>query len=527
MAFAVRAAVDPHQHRCGFSDTHVQNSFARLEAGLTANRDRPDSLTDFIEDPDSLIRIHFDRTGPNAVPPTDTDFSGVPDYAEEALRSMLYALRVYVDTMLYTPPPNDAPAGGSKALDVYLHDLSKSGPTGGGWYGSTEPETKINSNPPFRYISWIEIDNDFSPDDRNVYDLPVYSTFGINALRVTCSHELHHSVQIGGYGSSAIQKMIYEMCSVWMEIRTWPNIYDWTAYTQHILTEPYLWPFSDASTTGGYAWGWYGNAFAMYHGDAGMRRMWENVKAGDKPFAALVNAASQAGRSFSEDFCNDMTALYYTGSRGRNNSPLPYSDSLPEITLAVDAAVKPPSEVANGTIRPFEVCALRFSVPSIISTDPPYSIAVVLTWPDEAAMIASESSARTPYSITLGTTSWAGAMPVAGTAWYIQVGPANICYHIEGASTARTESPYPQPIVLSKSRTVYIPVADAIPGDEVTIALMTVQTLGISKSTSTVILDDTRIVAPYTLPDDLVTGTYLLEVDMGDKKDLVKISVRR
>ena len=525
MSLHINAAVDVTPHKCGFSDPQTQHTFELLRQGHITDQQRPD-LPEFLEDFDTTIRVHYTRTGDSAVPLIDEDLDGVPDYVNIAMGALLYARRLYLDSMQYWGLLSDDRLGGSGALDVYLVDLSEKGTSGTGMYGRTEPETRVNNVQPYRYTSWIEIDNDFSPDDRNVFDQQVFATFGTDGLRVTCSHELYHSVQLAGYGDASVQKMVYEMSAVWMEIRTWPNIYDWINYTQHLLGDPRLWPFSDASSTNGYAWGWFGNLMSYHQGDLGMRYLFERIRDGQEPYAALVDACSQNGRDFNNDFCNDIVTLYHTGSRSATNTFLPRADSLNEITLAADDIVQSPSHVQTGSLRAYEVHMLRYSIPSIIATDPPFSVVFSLVWADTKVLFGDDAGARTQYQVLLSTSSSQGATPIIGTAWYFEVVGDNVCYAMEGASTARTESPYPQPLVLSKTQTVYIPVYDAIPGDDVEVSLMTVQTLGIKKETTKVILDNTRIVIPFTVPSDLVSGTYLIDVGVGEKHTLVKISIK-
>ena len=72
-----------------------------------------------------------------------------------------------------------------------------------------------------------------------------------------------------------------------------------------------------------------------------------------------------------------------------------------------------------------------------------------------------------------------------------------------------------------------MPVTNALPGDEATISLMTVQTLGLKASSTMVVLDGDRIVVPFTLPSDLTPGTYLLQSECNGRTELHKVMVRR
>lgn len=515
-----------YPEHCGFLQEPNRLTISLLEQGKLTNHNRPD-LPEYFEDADTTFRIHFTRTGPDGVPPTDDDASGIPDFVEEAMSALLFAYRAFLDTMQYELYPDDAMKGGSQALDVYLLDLSKRGSSGSGLYGSTVPDSILTVVPPHRYTAWIEIDNDFSADDRNAFGLPVFATFGVAALRITCSHELHHVIQIGAYGDAAVQLMVYELTSVWMEIRTYPETNDWMAYTTRLLSQPYLWPFSDPSSSNGYAWGWFANTWYQLKGDGVIRSMWENIRLARRPFQALLDATQSYGIDFAENFCSDMRSLYYTGSRGTYNTIMYNADLLPEFAFAVDENAKSPSAVASGELRPFEVRMFRYTIPSLIDIQTPVVATFILSWPETEAMVNSDESARKSFSITLSTSQLPGGVPIGGTQWYASVSPPELCYVIEGANTARTESPYPQPVNLDQSRIVYVPVHGALPGEEATITLMNMQTVGLAKSSNAVILDDTRIVAPFELPDGLAPATYLLHVLVNGKETLHKVMVKQ
>lgn len=521
---AVTLAAHDGQHlRCGLFDSDLSERLASLADGRVASRPL---LPLTYPSPSGRFLIHYTVEGPDAVPTVDRDGSGIPDYVEDCGQYLDHAWRAEIDTMGYSIPPTDGDEGGSSAIDCYLRDLSKAGSTGSGQYGVTRPSKRLTQVQPERYTTWMEIDNDFSPDDRNVAGQPVFATFGIEALRVTTAHELHHVIQLGSYGLTTLQQMVYEFTATWMEIRVHPDVRDWAAYTSQLLQSPERWAFSDPQPSNGYMWAWYGAALYRRSGDAILRRTWERIRENERPFEALVNACLDNSTPLHTMFCDDLPELYRTGSRGADNTLMAGADSLPEIRLTVDEAAAPPALSASGDLRSFETRAFRFSVPSIVSPTEPISLGVVLTWPSIADM-TNATGARRTFTVTLFDTQNDGANPIDGSLWSIRVEPDDICYQLVGVNTTRISGPYPHPVVLDEQERLHVPVRQAVPGDVATITVFTPSMIAVETSTVTVSLDGPRIVATWPIPATLSAGIHLLQVDCAGTTTLHKIVVRR
>lgn len=508
--------------RCGFLENiqHTSDGAVVILAQI-----RP-TLPLSLESPSGHIRVHYTTSGVDAVPTADLDATGVPDYVEQAVSALVIAWDFETGTLGYLPPPSDGVLGGSRALDVYLRDLSKAGNTGNGMYGRTNFEDVIAFGPPERHTSWIEVDNDFSPDDSNIHGQKVFATTGVDGLRVTTAHELHHAIQVGAYGFAKVQEMLYEMTSTWMELAVWPGIRDWATYMTLLLTKPELYPFSEPSGGNGYPWGWYGAVLQSYEGKHILRTTWEHIALGERPFQALDNACDEKGVPLEQMFCDALGVLYRTGSRGHLNTVLPYADSLPEINLFVDLPAKAPSEIVSGVIRPYDVRALRFSVPSIVDANRPVSTTLLLTWPNTDALIGSDPNRTTAYTVTLTDSPTGSDTRLNGTSWGVRVTPAEICFRVEGVQTERAESPYPLPIAYGVQSVLSVPVPSALPSDVATITLLLPSLVALSRDTEPVVLDDTRIVVDWKIPATLRPGVYLLNVDCAGITALHKIMVR-
>ncbi|MCO6465808.1 MAG: hypothetical protein J5I53_04250 [Bradyrhizobiaceae bacterium] len=490
---------------------------------MIAGGQRP-VLPEFAESATKRFRVHYTRVGADAVPASDDDVNGIPDFVESCLAALELAWTTYT-TIGYVAPPNDGEAGGSSAIDVYLHDLSKAGSGGTGWYGNTVPEQRVASGPPERYTAWMEFDNDFSADDRNLNGNPVYATIGIDALKVTCAHELHHVFQIGSYGTNYVQTMLYEFSSTWMEQRLFPEIPDWVSYSSNLFKLPAAYPFSSYSGSNGYAWGFYGNILHAHGGDGLLLNTWERIGANEPPFTALVHGTQDVGKDFSAVFCQELGTFYHTASRDNVNDGLRFGSRLPEIMLTADQRAVAPSELATGTLRAFEVKAYRFAIPSSV-TDELVSTAIIVTWPDQLALQRAVQDERIPYSLTLTSTPLPTDIPIGGTHWAVRVQPPELCVWVDGQLNQRIGAPYPQPVHLKTSRTVYVPTPTAQHMDNVDVRLLTMEYVVKQRSTITVQLDANRLVIPLQLESTVGPGMYLVECRHNGITTLTKLVVR-
>ena len=524
-----------HGDRCGFLVGPERDRVAKLGEGLQADADRP-TLNDaeFIESADGRFRIHFTRSGTDGVPPTDLNVNGIPDFVETALRALDSGFVAAMDHGGSIALPDDGMEGGSPALDVYLRDLSKAGPQGLGFYGITMPDSLVKDRPEEhwpRFTCWMEVDNDFAESDLNLQGNQTFNTFGEDALRVTCAHEYHHVVQLGGYGDANVQLMIYEFMSTWMEMLVYPDIHDWINYTSRFFLYPEAYPLSDPSSFNGYVWGWFIGAYNPASSSQELvTTLLEKIGEGMRPFPSLVRASEICGAPLDVVFVQTLPTIektgYDAGPNGELNHVIPSAHLLPPITYTTDEQVFPPSAMSSGALRPFEVRAFRYAIPSS-EGGPPVSVSILVTWPDTAAFNNSVNVVPKQFSIALSTPPAADAVPINGTTWGVRVTPAEIAYHIEGEILRYTQAPYPNPVVLSTSRDVFIPVVGAVQGDEAEVTLMSVQTIGIDRRMATVEIDGDRVAVRFTLPDDLTPGTYLLEVDHQGTRSLHKIAVKR
>jgi hypothetical protein len=183
--------------------------------------DRPSSDTSIVS-PSGFFRVHFTISDtPNYIPDKIRSTITTPGEMQLLKKEYLDSLTIALDSAYnfeinylgYPPPPPDNGAGGDDKYDIYITNL-------GNEYGETDPEDEIVSNSG-RFTSFMQINVDFGG----------FYTDGINAARVTVSHEFHHSVQIGNYiYRYNLDGFFYELTSTSMEHFVYPTIRDYVQY---------------------------------------------------------------------------------------------------------------------------------------------------------------------------------------------------------------------------------------------------------------------------------------------------------
>ena len=527
----------PHD-RCGTTLRAIRNRVVEHNDVRILGTRPP--LPYYSESADGRFRVHYTLSGSDAVDSADLNGNAVPDYVDECLTALNRSWKLEIDTLRYQAPPNDDTTGGSSAIDVYLRNLGRDG-----YYGVTNLDKLLSLTPAERYTTWMEIDNDFSPTDTTWSGKQSYSTFGVEALRVTCAHELHHVIQNGSYAFNLQHRMIYELTSTWMEMRAYPEVRDWAIWTSYLLTRPELWPLSKVSALNGYCWGWFGNVLTG-DGTDRMRRTWEIIGQGKDPFAALVTACNESGSSVSSLFCESLSSLYYTGKRGEVNPFMPNARLLPEIKFATDITVETADESVSYTLRPFEVRALRTNVPS--RTGQPVSLGQLISWSADPVLLLRPDSSMTFRTHYVASPAVDDEI-IPNSTWGIRYdAKESLCMFNNGLQLLATEAPFPQPYRLSSHQDITIPVAGANAGDKVCIYICNLALQPLVRADAapvrkdeeqkcyieaTVDVHNNRIGAKCNikdvLPEGIVPGVYLIVVrpDGSAPRTMHKLVIER
>jgi hypothetical protein len=168
----------------------------------------------------ATVVVHFTRDGRNAVPATDADGDGWPDYVALVSETYQRVLAFEASAMRFRSPLSDATLadnGGDGRFDVYLVDFNG---RGDGAFRSDACEPAA----PWRCRGHMLQDNDF-----NGYGYPSLAV----AVRTVASHELFHSTQ-AAY-RSADSATLAEGTAVWATERFDPSLDDLER-----LSAPYL-----------------------------------------------------------------------------------------------------------------------------------------------------------------------------------------------------------------------------------------------------------------------------------------------
>jgi hypothetical protein len=236
----------------------------------------------------SHFRIHYDKTGVDAVSPTDTNNNNIPDYIEFMASEFENVYRKEIDNLGFIPPPSDGEEGGGQDFyDVYVTNLQQ------GLYGYVAPERTVGDNP---NSSATETQASTSVlRMRNNYE-----GFGLqnDALKVTAAHEYFHSIQLG-YNSDTPSAFALEGSASWMEEVIYPRIDDNFQYLESVLGSPDValnYDFSDDNDPNfnDFTTQWYGSwIFFQYvgenYGKEVIRKFWENIRS--QPELQAFNAA--------------------------------------------------------------------------------------------------------------------------------------------------------------------------------------------------------------------------------------------
>jgi hypothetical protein len=165
------------------------------------------------------VRVHYTRSGRNAVPLVDLDGSGVPDYPElVAARYEDYLARY--EALGFRPPVSDADLaddnGGDGRFDVYLVDFF------GRADGAFQTDTCTNT-----CVGYAVQENDFAG-----YGYPSLDV----ATRILATHELFHAVQ-SSYDAGQ-DGVFREGTAVWATEALEPELDDFERFIRGYLERP-------------------------------------------------------------------------------------------------------------------------------------------------------------------------------------------------------------------------------------------------------------------------------------------------
>ena len=264
-------------------------------------------------------RVHFTRTGPDAVRPADTDADGVPD-AVQLVATTYDEVLTFFEGLGFRAPLSDEGDpqgdGGDARLDVYLVDFD--GAADGAW-------VRDRCDNKGKCHGYVAQENDFVG-----YGYPSYRV----ATRILASHELFHAVQ-AAYDANQGSNWS-EATAVWASERFDPSLSDLEHFADGWLDSPDK--SIDSEPIGPVASYSYGlGIFAQFlyerFGDAIHLKTWEALDGGDaKWLPTLVDLlASDFATTFPTEW---VTFSEWALRAGRDDSGGPTfgsADELPEL----------------------------------------------------------------------------------------------------------------------------------------------------------------------------------------------------
>jgi len=489
--------------------------------------------------PSGNFRLHYDTLGLNAVPTSDRDHNGIPDYVDFAAYYMDAAQRFVCDTLGFRQPPPDAVD--STSWDVYLVQLGRSpgfffddrdlGQFG--WYGATYAEDVLPT--PCGGIAstgFIFLDNDYSSGDSigTTSKRRTYSDTGIIALAITCYHEFHHLVQYGyAYGWSP---SYYEMTSVWIEQRAFPSIMNYTQYVRRLFSNPTLYCLScDRSIEGSYGYSIVLRYFSLQLGDSIIRLWWEGIGQCTPPPIAFDSVITAHGHDFRTLWCSMLPWLYWTGTRARSDL-FPDAALLPELQPENgpdDQHVTEPSWMRTTSLYPLQFKLLRALLPADNPRATDDTVDFIATNP-AIRQLVNNGRNSIDYSIRIAR---GGNGNQLGNSTYrcirITDGACDEIVFHSGRSTPALEAPYPNPLVHSQHRELVLPVpSDARVGDVATVSFFASDGIVIYRTNATIVLNangQRSIRISTTTPDFPLQGVYVVIIQYGESSLITKLSI--
>ncbi len=313
--------------------------------------------------PQGRFRIHFtsDNTYGDAVPATDSDGDGTPDYVEQFAAILDNVWTTEIEVLGYDAPPSDEAEGGDCLLDVYLANLPA--------YGYTQ----IDESDPASMVYMI-FENDFSefppntdPDGQIAGD-----------MKVVAAHEFFHTIQFQITEDIATNGWWMEASATWMEDYVYPDVNDYINYIDYWFQNPDL-PLNTYSTI--HTLFPYGTSVWVKHmtekfGSKFVYDVWKKIKDGAPNVSALqaiTEALSERGTTLEEELKELRVAnvtmtyedapLYTIWGSDINTSPdlnpieVVYSDSRSDFSSTATYSVS--------LLRPLTARYYSFVAPSV------------------------------------------------------------------------------------------------------------------------------------------------------------------
>lgn len=267
-----------------------------IQAGIVAALARP-TRTYSYDSPGGYFKIHYDTEGLHAVPLTDANTNGIPDYIENLGWYADSSWEHEIVTLGWREPPSDGVAGGDGRYDVYTESMS--------YYGYCSREG-AGPEPWADYASYVSVHNNFYNFPPN--DDPDGNPAG--AAKVTLAHEFNHACQ---YAYDAFDEFFfYELSATYMEDEVFDVVNDNYNYLGSFFTTPYT-SLKDESYHA-YSTFIFGIFLHQVFGPSIMPEIWDYMRYSNAT-AAVNQGLNDYSTSFGAEFPRFVEWNYFTGYR--------------------------------------------------------------------------------------------------------------------------------------------------------------------------------------------------------------------
>lgn len=312
--------------------------------------------------PSGRFRIHYDTAGVNLPQMiAGVPLNPVPNSREEYVDSVGAIFdrcwEMEVEEMQFRPPPSDAGSGGGTEYDIYIRSQSPD------LFGFTswDGEAQLEGGGRDRYVTFIEIDNDFFSQ----------RTKGLDGLRVTAAHEFHHALQIGSYGIwNTVPNSdfyFYELSSVWMEEVVYDGVNDY-----YFDVGQFLQNFKDGSarsfsftaytlSNAGYERSIWNQYLEKRFGRDIVRQIWEGMLS-QPALTSMDRILKSHGSSLRSAFGEFASWNMFTGTRSDTLRYYPEGGNFPAIQPNTTVAFNGSSTFVQGEAYPLSAQYYAFVV---------------------------------------------------------------------------------------------------------------------------------------------------------------------
>lgn len=520
--------------KCGTFSPDVHN--IAVQKGLTIlNDDNRPTLAKVQQSSSGRFFVHYDTIGINAVKKLDANGNGIPDYIDSVCYWIDYVHDFQVNQLGYLAPALDSGLGGTMGFDIYVMNIGEGELYSPGLYGYTVPEKQLPGGSQSRpkYSAYIVIDNDYSERDSSVTTSGVkYRTFSDTsylALKITLAHEYHHAIQFM-YGEDNSAPSMNELTSTFMEWRLFPETKDYYQYVRHLFKKPESYPFGKGNPVTGYLYSIFGKYLYKHFGDEPLKSMWELISTGVQSYDALDRSLVAFNSGLSEEWCNFMPWLYYTGERA-NGTGFDDAKDLPLVSFFRDEEFVQPGFTASAGLLSFEFRFFRVRLEKQLLDKTQSTFDLILTNTDKRSAIF-QSDYEMPYVFSLMNKSESGYTKIGDSDFFFRLlqDKGNICvhpYYSAGIITQANCFAYPNPFIVERENSIYFPAPfDAAPGEKINLVLYNSESrLIINNDFTVTVHGDNRVVEFNPVNQNLHSGVYIFKTSKGATNCMGKIAI--